>query len=330
MARACEADQGPGMHPLVDPLLSDQTGVVSRRQLLGAGLRQHDVARLVRRRELVTLHPGVYVNHTGEPTWLQQAWAAVLLCWPAALAGESALRAAEGPGSSRRVRPVEVAVAEERHLRRPPGVSLVRTPHLETRAQWHLGPPRIRYEEAALDVAAAARSDFAALGELSRAVQGRRTTAGRLLAALEGRQRIARRDWMSGVLQDVAAGACSVLEHGYLHRVERRHGLAPARRQVRDRLGAGVIFRDVEYDVGLVVELDGRLFHDTPTQRDADLDRDLVTAVGGKDSVRLSYGQVFDRSCWTAVHVALLLQTRGWPGAVRACSPRCTARALAG
>lgn len=204
-------------------------------------------------------------------------------------------------------------------------------PRLETRTQWHLGPPRIRYEEAALDVAAAARSDFAALGELSRAVQGRRTTAGRLLRSLEGRERIARRNWMAGVLDDVAAGACSVLEHGYLHQVERRHGLATARRQVRDRVGAGVVYRDVEYQVGLVVELDGRLFHDTTTQRDADLDRDLAAAAGGKDSVRLSYGQVFDRPCWTAAHVAALLRARGWRGAPRACSATCGAsRALAG
>jgi hypothetical protein len=203
-------------------------------------------------------------------------------------------------------------------------------PHLDARVQWHLGPPRIRYEEAVLDVAAAAPSDFAALGELSRAVQGRRTTAARLLTALDGRQRITRRGWMNRVLHDVSVGACSVLEHGYLDRVERRHGLATARRQVRDRVGAGVIYRDVEYAVGLVVELDGRLFHDTTTQRDADLDRDLVAAVTGKDSVRLSYGQVFERSCWTATQVATLLQTRGWRGAPRACAPHCPAGPLAG
>jgi hypothetical protein len=180
-----------------------------------------------------------------------------------------------------------------------------------------------------LDVAAATRTDFAALGELSRAVQGRRTTAERLLTALGSRQRIARRSWMTGVLQDVSAGACSVLEQGYLDRVERRHGLAPARRQVRDRVGAGVIYRDVEYHVGLVVELDG-LFHDTTTQRDADLDRDLVTAVAGKDSVRLSYGQVFDRSCWTAAHVGALLRTRGWSGSARTCAPDCHVGPLTG
>ena len=134
-----------------------------------------------------------------------------------------------------------------------------------------------------------------------------------------------RRSWVQAVLEDVAGGACSVLEHGYLTRVERAHGLSPARRQVRDRLGSGAVYRDVEYAGGLVVELDGRLFHDSTAQRDRDFDRDLVAAVQGKDTVRLSYGQVFDRPCWTAGHVGVLLTGHGWPGSVHRCSPGCPA-----
>lgn len=307
------------------PLLLDQSGVVSRRQALGAGLRPHDLARLVRRRELARLHPGVFLEHTGEPSWLQQAWGGVLACWPAALAGQSALRAVEGPGSTRTGWPIEVAVHEGRRIQGVPGVSVRRMSRLDERAQWHTGPPRLRYEEAAVDAAAEARSDFAALGELSRAVQARRTTAARLRDTALRRDRLARRDWIESVLTDIADGACSVLEHGYLSLVERRHGLAPARRQVRDRPGAGVVYRDVEYAGGLVVELDGRLFHDTTAQRDRDLDRDLVAAILGKDTVRLSYGQVFDRSCWTAGHVGVLLQQHGWDGCVRRCGLGCVA-----
>jgi hypothetical protein len=316
--------------PRLRPFLVDQSGVVSRRQALEAGCAPHDVERLLRRRDLVRLHPGVYVDHTGEPSWLQQGWAAVLLCWPAALAGSSALRAAEGPGSRRPVRPLVVAVARERHLETRTGIVVHRTAHLEERAQWNLGPPRLRYEEAALDVAAGARCNFDALGELSKAVQGRRTTAARLLDTLSRRERIARRAWIESVLRDVAEGACSVLEHGYLNRVERRHGLSRARRQIRDRAGAGVVYRDVEYAGGLVVELDGRLFHDTTAQRDTDFDRDLLAAVAGKDTVRLSYGQVFDRPCWTAGHVAALLRSRGWRGTPRRCGPPARSEELCG
>lgn len=43
-------------------LLEEQSGVVSRRQLLALGARKHDIDRLVRRRELTRVHPGVYVD----------------------------------------------------------------------------------------------------------------------------------------------------------------------------------------------------------------------------------------------------------------------------
>ena len=54
-----------------------------------------DLARLLR--ELVEVLRGVYVEHTGPPSWQQRAWAAVLRAWPAALADQSAWRAFEGP-----------------------------------------------------------------------------------------------------------------------------------------------------------------------------------------------------------------------------------------
>ncbi|WP_148574068.1 type IV toxin-antitoxin system AbiEi family antitoxin domain-containing protein [Nocardioides caldifontis] len=313
------------MHQAIRPFLDDQSGVVTRKQALAAGLAPHDLARLVRRRELAPLHPGVFVDHTGQPTFLQRAWGGVLLLEPAALAGHSALRAFEGPGSARAAQPVQVVVAWERRVRPPAGIEVARCRAFEERVQWNLGPPRLRYEEAALDVAAEATSDLAALGELSRVIQSRRTTAARLQVAVERRTRYPRRRWIIDVLGDVAAGTCSVLEHGYLHRVERPHGLAPARRQVRDRVGPGVVYRDVLYECGVVGELDGRLFHDTTAQRDRDYDRDLVVAGDGGLTVRMSYGQVFDRACWTAFHIGRVLARAGWTGTFRRCGPTCGA-----
>jgi hypothetical protein len=311
------------MHPAARALLADQSGVASRAQLLAAGLAPHDIARLVRRRELTALHAGVYVDHTGEPTFLQRCWGGVLLLWPAALAGETALRAAEGPGSRRRDQPIRVAVHRRRRVVARDGLEVVRTDRVDEQVLWNVGPPRFRYEEAAVDVAAEAVSDFAALDSLSRAVQSRRTTAERMLASARSRTRLGRRAWIESVLLDVAAGTCSVLEHGYLHWVERPHGLGDPRRQVVDRLGAGSVYRDVVHPCGLVVELDGRLFHDTARQRDKDFDRDLDAAAGGARTVRLSYGQVFDRPCWTAARVARVLRHHGWTGCARPCRPDC-------
>jgi len=318
------------VHAALQTLLAEQDGVVTRAQVESAGLQPHELRRLIRRRELVRLHPGVYVDHSGRPTFVQTAWAAALLHEPCALAAETALRMIEGPGSRRPEEPIHLVVDRDRHHHAPrPGIVLHRTAHLEERVMWHTGPPRQRYEEAALDVAARAGSDFDALAELSRAVQSRRTTAARLQEALSRRERISRRSWIDAVLADVAAGTCSVLEHGYLQRVERAHGLSPARRQVEDRLGAGTVYRDVLYAGGVVVELDGRLFHDTTSQRDRDFDRDLDAAADGLATLRISWGQVFDRPCWTTARVERVLIRAGWHGSARPCGPMCGLRQAA-
>lgn len=312
------------MNPTLDVLLDDQSGVVARRQLLATGFRDHDIRRLVRRRELAVVHPGVYVDHTGPLTWQQRAWAAVLAAWPAALCHDSALRAADGPG--RRDRrpddPIHIAVDRNRHCVTPRDVVLHRLSGLTTKVQWNLGPPRVRVEEAVVDLAAEATDDYAAVAVVANAVQSRRTTAHRILPALQARSRVGRRMFLEAVLRDVAAGTCSVLEHAYLARVERPHGLPRARRQLAAS-SAGPIYRDVEYEpFALIVELDGRLFHDTATARDRDLDRDLDAAVDGRDTVRLGWGQVVGRPCATAPRIGKLLRARGWAGTPTTC-PAC-------
>lgn len=171
-------------------------------------------------------------------------------------------------------------------------------------------------------LAASTLGDLEAIQVIADACQTRRTTADRLLQAVASMARVPRRAWIVEVLHDVADGTCSVLEHGYLTRVERPHGLPRGTRQRAVHGGR----RDVEYlDLGQVVELDGRLFHDSAQQRDVDLDRDLVAAVDREHAVRLGWGQVFDRSCRTAGRVGSLLRHRGWPGPVLACSSACEA-----
>jgi hypothetical protein len=304
-----------------DDLLSLQSGVIARHQLTERGVPPHELERALRRRDLIRVHDGVFLDHTGTPTWLQRAWIGVLIAWPAALAGDSALRAADGPGKSGRDDAViVVAVAKDRKVRLPSGYRLERTAHLDDRAMWNTSPPRIRVEEAMLDVASRAADDYAAISALADAIQARRTTASRIRERLDARSRVHRRDFLRGVLTDLDRGTCSVLEHGYLDRVERPHGLPSASRQVRDSTN-GPIYRDVVY-LGLdqVVELDGRLWHDSASARDSDLDRDLDAAVDRLNTVRVGWGQVFDRPCTTAARVGVLLQARGWTGSPTACA----------
>lgn len=99
-----------------------QDGVVSRRQIKELGGKDFDIARLVRHRELTVVHPGVYVNHTGQLSWQQRAWAGVLAHWPAALARESAVP--DPPHSG----PIHLAVGPRRSVKAVPGTLVRRYP----------------------------------------------------------------------------------------------------------------------------------------------------------------------------------------------------------
>jgi Transcriptional regulator, AbiEi antitoxin len=307
-----------------DARLADQAGVISRAQLVECGAARHDLARLTRRRELVVVHRGIYVNHTGPLVWVQRAWAAVLACWPAALSHASAMRAAQGPGRGGSMeQAVHVAVDRDRHLVRPSGVILHRTIDLADHVLWNLAPPRVRYEQAVLDVAAEQVTDLTAVEVLTAACGSRRTTAARLLTRLDDRANLPRRKWLIDVLRDVADGSCSVLEHGFLHRIIKAHGLPIPDRQVRSVAEGAVRYRDAQWPHGIVVELDGRLFHGTAEQRDHDFDRDLDAATEGLTSLRLSYGQVFDRPCATAERLAHVLTCAGAQVQPHRCGPDC-------
>lgn len=303
----------------------DQAGVLARRQLREHGWTDADIRRAVRRRELTPVHRGVYVDHTGPLTWEQRAWAAVLFAWPAALCDVSALRAFEGVPSTRNEDQLHVAVDRSRTVVAPPGVVVHCRVDLDAQVAWHLGPPRLRYEEAVVDVAARQVRRLDAVAVLADAVGSRRTTATRLVSAIASRGRMRRRAWLLDVLRDIDTGTWSVLEHGYLTRVERPHRLPTGFRQVRHVGASGARYHDVELPGLAVIELDGRRFHSGSRQRDRDLERDLDTAVEATPTLRLGYGQVFDRPCQTARKVGAVLGHLGWEGVVASCGTGCGA-----
>jgi hypothetical protein len=304
----------------IDETLGGQAGVISRRQVLAAGGTDVDVERLLRRRVWARVHDGVYVDHTGSLTWEQRAWAAVLVHWPACLAGASALRA-------HRVRPwatldepaIGIVITAARRVDRVPGVTVRRSRGYASETQPALSPPRQRVETAVLVVASGARTEVARIAALADACQSRHTTAARLATALRSMPRLTHRATMLAVLEDVAAGTNSVLEHRFLTDVERAHGLPPARRQ---RRVAGV-FTDAVYDeYGVVVELDGRLGHEWAAERWDDLDRDIASAERGEVTTRLGWRQVLE-PCRVAGSLGRILAARGWPAAAADCGAGC-------
>ncbi len=292
-----------------------QAGVMSRRQLLKAGVADGDIRSLVRRRELTRVHRGVYMNHTGEPTWLQRAWAGVLALEPAVLWGPSALYTEGGT----------IHVGIDRRRSSPAPLNGVRVHHvsgLSGRADWAKDPPRMPLVAAAIDVAGLARTDLDAVAELARVLNDRRVTAAGLCAELESRSRTPRGSWLRTVVGDLDSGVCSALEHGYVARVLRPHGLPCGRHQVRGECRAGVVYRDWQAGA-VIVELDGRLHHASGRARDRDFDRDLDAAADGQHTTRLGWGQVFDRPCSTAARLARIFERHRVPMAPRPCSPTC-------
>lgn len=310
----------------IGTLLDHQEGVISRRQVLDRGGDDNDIERLLRRRVWARVHPGVYLEHTGPPTVPQREWAAVLVAAPAALSGWSALRrhgVRSGTEGSHVDEAVEIAIDHTRIVTPPAGVRVVRMRGFADRVQDHLSPPRVRVEDAVLDVAAAS-DELGAVAILADACRSRRTTAGRLSKALAARPRMRHRSLLRRVLADVEAGTQSVLEWLYLTRVERPHGLPGARRQRTIRVGRRSSHRDVEYlTARTIVELDGRLGHDLAADRWSDLARDVDAAADGALSVRLGWRQVLE-PCRTAAAITRILIARGATVAATPCSATCS------
>jgi hypothetical protein len=177
----------------------------------------------------------------------------------------------------------------------------------------------------AVAMAHEARSEIEAIARVAEAASRSFVTAATLQKALNRAHSLRRRKLIQGLVDDLATGTHSVLEHGYLTKVEQAHGLPTGRRQ-SPRIGAsGDQFRDVEYEgYALVVELDGALGHDSWRDQARDADRSLDDlAELGAVTARLRFHQVFDTPCQTAARVGRILTRNGWNGKVRRCGESC-------
>jgi len=188
-----------------------------------------------------------------------------------------------------------------------------------------LTPPRQRVEHALLDVASRKRRLEGSIAVVSDGVQGGYTTALRLLDALSERTRLRHRAILRSVLSDVDAGVRSVLEHRYMTRVERAHGLPTAKRQRPVNVQGASTYRDVEYlEFGVTVELNGRVGHQESEDCWDDLDRYISAAVAGEVTLPAGWRQVLD-GCRLARAVATVLRARGWAGDLTPCGDDCAA-----
>jgi very-short-patch-repair endonuclease len=312
---------------LMEAQRRQQDGVLSHAQLTAGGVTRADLIRMQRRKEIVRVHPRVYVDHTGPLTWHQRAWAAVLYAGPAYVCGPSV----EAPRSEKPLQPgmvpdpIHVAIDQTRRVMPQPGIVIHRITNLEAHAYGSI-PPRLRLEDNALMMAHEARSEIDVIASLAGIAGRTYVTAASLRGALSRFPSLRRRAWIAKIIDDLESGTNSVLEHGYLIRIERPHGLPQASRQAVRTTSKGNQFRDVEYAAyGLVVELDGALGHDTWRDQARDADRMLDDlAATGTVTARLRWHQVFDTPCRTTLSIVKVLKSRGWTGTPTSCGDQCS------
>jgi hypothetical protein len=307
-------------------LADRQRGVLSREQVLRTGLDSSSLARLVRSGRWQQLGRGVYALFSGEPPRHAVLWAAVLRA--GAEAALSHRTAAELYGlTDRPAAAIYVTIPETRRIHPIAGLVIHRSRRLAEARHPALLPPRTRIEETVLDLVADSETLDSAFGWLSAACQRRLTTAAHLRAALSRRRKVRWRTQLIQALGDIGSGEHSLLEHGYVRRVERPHGLPAAIRQARLRRGSGNQYLDGLYaEFGVGMELDGLVAH--PAERRwEDVRRDNAAAAIGLITLRYNWADVTQRPCQTAVQVGEVLRSRGWTGSLRRCGPRCAVSA---
>lgn len=291
--------------PSLVRLMATQHGVVSRQQAEGMGVPPSAVTRLVRSGVWHPLARGVF-SDSPRPDFTAVLWGGTLYGGPAScVSGVAALALS---GLLEEPDPPHLIVG------RAPSTPLWDVRRLDRTGRGLL--PRTPIEQALLDAwPQLAPAEFVIV--VGRAATRRMTSPSRVLDAAGMRSRIPRRRELLELLADADEGARSPLEVDYLRKVERAHGLPAGRRQ--SAIGTGHT-ADVEYlEWGVVVELDGRTYHEDVFR---DMSRDNALLLTGRVTLRYGAMELRADPCGIARQVAAVLASRGWRGSHRRCA-RC-------
>jgi hypothetical protein len=317
---------GSSIPPSLRSIIAEQAGVVSRQQLLRAGVPRSMIVSKVKHGLWRQLHPGVYGVFTGEIPWKALLWAAVLYAGPGALLSHAT--AAEVLGlTDRRCPVIQVTIPASRRVRPPQGVAIHRSTFDYPRWRPQRGvPPHTFYAETIIDLVAAADNLDEVVAWVSRGIARNLLSDTQLKAAVAARRKFRWREQIGEVIECVAGGSHFPLEFRYDRDVERAHGLPAATRQAKFVKPDGTRgFRDRCYDkYGLIVELDGNEFHPAE-QRGQDRARDNEAAATTGATLRYGWADVGRTPCETADQVYRALRKRGYLGSIRPCSAGCRA-----
>jgi hypothetical protein len=322
---------GNDIPPRLLELVRVQAGMITRQQASLAGMAESSV-----RSKVVTGHwrhilPRVYATFTGPMTRDASLWAALLYAGKGAqLSHETAAEILRL--TDQRSALIHVTIPAERRVRPVRGVVIHRSSYLEAGWRFARGvPPHTWTEETITDLVDAAANFDNAVGWVTAGFQRNLAAEARLRQVMAERKKLRWRDRLDEIIPMAAAGAHSPLEYRYDRDVERAHGLPPARRQVPFVKADGTRgYRDRCYDqFGLVIELDGKRFHDEDSgARDRDRRRDNDAAVTTGATLRYGWDDVTRTPCETAAQLFAALRARGYRGPLKPCSASCTALLL--
>jgi hypothetical protein len=221
-----------------------QAGVISRVQLVAAGVTVRSIATDVSAGRWQRLHPGIVAMFTGPLPRVTELWAALLACGAGATLGHRTALEMAGVFDVLGGR-IDVSVPGRRHIKAPAGVSVFRSVRLDMARHPVARPPRTRVDESVVDVIDGASTEDSVIDVITRACQRRRTTAERIRLAIALRSRLRWRSLALEILADVDGGIHSPLERRYLRIVEWGHGLPPAERNRPEHLTGRRVYRDV-------------------------------------------------------------------------------------
>jgi very-short-patch-repair endonuclease len=298
-----------GIEERVLDIAARQHGVVTRTQLLAAGLTPRAIQGRLESGRLRSLHHGVYL---AGPLALAPPWArelsAVLACGPIARASHRTAASlwdiAPRPDAAL---PVEVKVPGHKVIRRP-GIRAYRVLGLEAHAPATVqGVPVTDPIETLLDLAAVVGgSDLEKM--VARAERGRLITLDDLSAAVD--QQAGRRGMraLRSLLgrEGGPAFTRSDLEDRFRDAV-RRFRLPEPRFNIRVH---GYEVDCFWPEVGLVVELDGAASHRSWQSQQNDRRRDTDLATCGIHVIRITWDQLVRETDPTMVRVAQALAVR--------------------
>lgn len=312
--------------PILRRITAGQAGVVTRQQLLRAGVFRTTIDARVKSGVWQPLHPGVYAVSAGNVPRKADLWAAVLYAGPGAMLSHET--AAEILGLSDRSGPLIQLVVPERRRVRPRDGLMIRRSTFDYPCWPPLrgNPPHTFYPETIIDLVAAADNLDDVVAWVSRGIARNVVGEAQLRAAARARSRFRWREQLDDIISQVDDGSHFPLEYRYDRDVERAHGLPAATKQAKFLKSDGTKgFRDRYYEqYGLIVELDGKEFHpEEHRSQDRARDNEAVATAGA--TLRYGWADVNRTPCETAAQVFRALRKRGYPGSMKPCSAACRA-----